>query len=145
MNEDLDAMEVAAALQLSIGGFLRRLRQQPLAGDLRAPERSALRQLEASGPATSAALARLEQISPQSMGATVSALEGRGLIERRPDPTDGRRVVLSVTDSGRQALQHKRDARVEQLAGVLSTEFTRAELEQLRAVTPLIERLTQHL
>jgi DNA-binding MarR family transcriptional regulator len=107
------------------------------------PEASALVRLERAGPATSAALARLEQISPQGMGATLAGLEARGLVERRPDPDDGRRVLMSVTDAGSRVLWDKRNARTEQLARVLSSQFTPAELKQLMAAAPLIERLAQ--
>jgi DNA-binding MarR family transcriptional regulator len=109
------------------------------------PETSALARLDRGGPATSSALARIEQISPQSMGATLSALEARGLVERGPDAYDGRRVVLSVTEAGRQLLRDKRDARTGQLARALSVGFTRDELDQLIAAAPLLERLAQSL
>jgi DNA-binding MarR family transcriptional regulator len=145
MNEDLDVHHVAGALQVSIGVFVRRLRLVQVEGELTLPERTALARLDRGGPTTSAALARQEQISPQSMGATLSALEARGLVERRPDPNDGRRVVLSATDAGRQVLQDKRDARTELLAQALSAGFTRGELEQLKVAAPLIERLSQSI
>jgi DNA-binding MarR family transcriptional regulator len=95
-------------------------------------------------PETSA-LARLEQISPQSMGATLSALEARGLVRRGPDARDGRRVVLEVTEAGRQLLGDKRDARTRQLARALSAGFTSDELNQLMAAAPLLERLAQSM
>ena len=114
-----DVHEVAAALRVSIGLLVRRLRQVPAAGELTMPETSALARLDRGGPATSGALAKQEQISPQSMGATLAALEARGLVERGPDPDDGRRVVLTITDAGRQVLRDKRNARTEQLARAL--------------------------
>jgi DNA-binding MarR family transcriptional regulator len=135
--------EVAAALRVSIGLLLRRLRQVRPEGELSLPESSALVRLERSGPITPSALARLEQISPQSMGATVAALETRGLVARSADPVDGRRILLSVTAPGGQALRDKRNARTEQLAQALSAGFTRSEIEQLSAAAPLIERLAQ--
>ena len=97
------------------------------------------------GPATASALARLEQISPQSVGATLGALEAKGLVERRADPGDGRRAVLSVTEAGRSLLRDKRNARTEQLAKALSTGFTPAELQTLAAASPLLERLAQNI
>ena len=145
MTEDAGAGDVAAALRVSIGLLLRRLRQVPAAGELTLAETSALTRLDRSGPATATALARLEQISPQSMGATLSGLQSRGLVERRPDPGDGRRIVLSVTEPGRQLLRSRRNERTEQLARVLSAGFTRPELELLRAAAPLIERLAQSI
>ena len=79
------------------------------------------------------------------MGATLGALEARGLIARRPDPEDGRRAVVSVTRAGRRVLLTRRDARAELLAGALSDGFTAEELERLRDVAPLIERLAERL
>ena len=90
-------------------------------------------------------LAKLEQISPQSMGATLGALEARGLIERHPDPGDGRRAVMSLREAGRQVLQDKRNARTQQLAQALSAGFTRDELGLLMAAAPLLERLAQRI
>src|ERR1022692_133360 len=139
MSEDLDVNDVAGALRVSIGLFMRRLRQVQAEGELTLPETSALARLDRDGPTTPSGLARLEQISPQSMGATLGALEVRGLVERRPDPKDGRQVVMSLTEAGLQALRNRRNARTEQLARALSTEFTRSELQQLMAVAPLIE------
>src|SRR5271170_1315556 len=100
MHPERDVEEVAAAVYLSVGLFKRRLQQVQVPGELSLPESSALRKLERAGPATVTALARAEQISVQSMGATLSALEARGLIERHPDLADGRRWVMSVTGAG---------------------------------------------
>jgi DNA-binding MarR family transcriptional regulator len=141
--QEPDVTEVAAALRVSIGLLLRRLRQVQPPGELSLPEMSALARLDRSGPATSSALAKQEQISPQSMGATFAALEASGLVARHPDPEDGRRAVLSVTGAGQQVLRDKRSARVAQLAQALSSGFTPAEVSQLRAAAPLLERLAQ--
>jgi DNA-binding MarR family transcriptional regulator len=145
MTRDPDVHEVAAALRVSIGLLRRRMRQVPVEGELTLPETSALARLDRGGPATPGALAKLEQISPQSMGATLGALEARGLVERRPDPGDGRRAVMSLTEAGRQVLQDKRTARTGQLAKALSAGFTPAELAQLMAAAPLLERLAQSI
>src|ERR1700678_3603846 len=128
---DLDVGQLASALRANVGLLLRRLRQVPDQGELTLPESSALVRLERGGPATPSALARLEQISPQSMGATLATLESRGLIERHSDPDAGRRSVMSVTEAGRQVLGDRRNARTEQLARALSAGFTQAELEQV--------------
>ena len=145
MGQDLDADEVAAALHVSIGVLRWRRRQLQLPGELSLPERSALARLDRGGPATPSALARLEQITPQGMGATLATLEARGMVERRPDPQDGRRAVMSLTETGRQALADRRNVRTEQIAQALSADFSRAELAQLMAAAPLIERLAQSL
>jgi DNA-binding MarR family transcriptional regulator len=140
-----DVNEVAEALRVSIGLFMRRLRQLQAEGELTLPETSALVRLERGGPTTPSALARLEQISAQSMGATLGALEVRSLVERRPDPNDGRRVVMALTDAGLQTLRNRRNLRSEQLAKALSSGFTPLEIRELMAVAPLIERLAQSI
>ena len=144
-EEPLDLRDVAAAVRAGIGLLVRRLRQAHPEGGLSLPERSALGRLDRGGPSTSAELARLEQISPQSMGATVGALELRGLVERRPDPLDGRRALLSITEAGRQVLRDKRDAQTQLLAQALSNGFTAEEVGRLMAAAPLLERLAQSI
>ncbi|MFD3418213.1 MarR family winged helix-turn-helix transcriptional regulator [Streptomyces decoyicus] len=145
MVDDLNVNAVGSALQVSLGLFVRRLRQ-PVQGELTLPEVSVLSRLERAGSATTSDLARAEQITPQAMGMTLAGLEERGLVERRPDPADGRRVAMSMTKAGQRALRDRRSARAEQLAEALvAGGFTRAELEALMAAAPLIERLGESL
>ena len=145
MSHEVDTDGIAAALFASVSLLVRRIRQVPTEGGLTMPERQALSQLDRYGPATSSELARQVQITAQAMGTTLSALQARGLVERRPDPEDGRRVILTVTDAGRQEMSDKRNARAELLSRVLTGTFTPAELEQLAAVAPLLERLAQNI
>jgi DNA-binding MarR family transcriptional regulator len=144
LSTDRRTEDVARALLLGMGLLRRRLRQVPVDGELTFPQTAALGRLDRGGPAAAADLARQEQISPQSMGATLSELEARGLVTRQPDPGDGRRILLSISARGRRELNRRRNARVEQLATVLA-EFSEDELAQLAAAAPLIERLAYHL
>ena len=107
------------------------------------PEASALKRLERGGPTTVTALAKEEQISVQSIGATLAGLQTRGLLERRPDPDDGRRSILSITERGGRRWETRTTARTEQLVKALSAGFTQSELRVLMASAPLIERLAQ--
>ncbi len=143
MPDDVNPDEVADELLASVGLLIRRIRQLPVTGELTLPERSALSRLARGGPTTSAELARQEQISPQSMGATLGRLEQRALIERGRDEDDGRRVVLSVTAAGQKLVRDKRNVRVQQLAQALADGFTPAELRRLHAAAPLLQRLGQ--
>jgi DNA-binding MarR family transcriptional regulator len=145
MPQDPGVDDVAAALQMSIGLCIRQLRQVQVEGDLSLPEASVLKRLDRSGPSSVTELAKAEQISVQSIGTTLGALEARGLVARHPHPTDGRRAVLSITKSGTRILSNKHNGRAEQLARALSTGFSPAELQQLMVAAPLIERLAQSL
>jgi len=143
MQPDPEIVRLAGALRVSVGLLVRRARQAQAVGELTSPETSALARLDRSGPLTASALAKLEQISPQSMGATLGALGARGLVERRPDPDDGRRALVSPSDAGLALLHDLRNERTAKFAHALSTDFTRSEIEQLMAAVPLIERLAE--
>src|SRR5579884_1581639 len=139
-SDEPDVWQLASTLRVSLGLMVRRLRQAEAGDELTVPETAALARLDRGGPATAAALAKVEQISPQSMGATLAALEARGLVAREPDPGDGRRILLSLTDAGLDILRTRRNAKTERLARALSAGFTRSEVKQLAAAAPLIER-----
>ena len=62
MAEELDVHDIAAALRVSIGLLLRRLRQVRPDDEITVPESSALARLDRTGPATPGALAKVEQL-----------------------------------------------------------------------------------
>jgi len=145
MRDDPDAGEVAGALRTSIGLLVRRLRQLKAEGELTLPESAVLARLDRGGATTATALAKLEQISPQSMGATLAGLETRGLVKRGPDPQDGRRAVVSATKAGLRELRDRRNASAAELARALASGFSRSERKQLLVAATLLERLAQNL
>ncbi|HEY0248111.1 MAG TPA: MarR family transcriptional regulator [Gryllotalpicola sp.] len=140
-----DVDELAGDLLASIRLFLAAARKARPEGELSASEIGALLRLRRAGETTSSALARLEGISPQAMGATIAALESRGLIEREKDAEDGRRILLRTTDAGREVIDARRGARAEKMAQALAAGFTAQELDTLRAAAPLLDRLAQAL
>jgi DNA-binding MarR family transcriptional regulator len=138
---DLPTPEQAAAtLRATLGPLYRQLRQAHDGGNLSMPESSALSRLERGGPMPAADLAKLERISPQSIAATLQRLEARGLVQRAPDPTDGRRVILSPTDSGRDAVHARRARRQERLTRALA-QLSGPERAQLVSALPLLQRI----
>lgn len=71
---------------------------------------TALTVLERNDDMTSAKLARNSFVTAQSMADMVGALESRGLIERRRDPSDRRRLLVGLTPAGRALLEEYRPA-----------------------------------
>ena len=68
------------------------------------PQYTALTVLARRDGVTSAELARLSFVTPQSMGDLVTALARRGLITREADPGHGRRLLIRLSDTGRELL-----------------------------------------
>ncbi|TGD84928.1 MarR family transcriptional regulator [Mycolicibacterium sp. CH28] len=145
MAQSPDVNELGAQLYRDIALIVRRIKRLQVPGQLTLPERAALSRLDRGGPASAAELARVEQISPQAMRVTLAALETQGLVQRQPDPSDGRRIVMSLTSSGVKLVRHKRDARTRLFAQVLAEEFTDDELRALAQAAPLLGRLGDRL
>lgn len=141
----LEVSHAASELRALIGRLSRRLRQISVSGELTLSQASVLSLLEREGPATPGTLAAKEHISPQSMGSIVISLETLGLVSRTPDPTDGRCLVVSLTQAGVQVVQGARQQRQERLARALAEHFTAEEQQTLIAALPLLERLARLL
>lgn len=143
-NADPDlarAFALAGELHTLVGKLKRRLREQAGAGDLTRAQVSVLLRLERDGPTTLTELARAEGMRSQSMGATVSALQAAALIESEPDPTDGRRSILSLTSACREWISDGRAARQDWLFRALREKLSIAEQEQVTAAVRLLNRL----
>ena len=104
----------ARDLRVVFGRLRRRLRDVEVRNDLTPSQTAVLTRLWKEGASSASTLAGAERVRPQSMATIVAALDQRGLIERTPDPEDGRRQVLSLTEAGR-ARARKRFESLEKL------------------------------
>ncbi|MEU0630027.1 MarR family transcriptional regulator [Streptomyces sp. NPDC005989] len=139
-----DAEQLATGLTTVVGRLVRRLRSMSAGDRLTPTQRSVLARLDLEGPATTAALARAEYVRPQSMRLTLGALESQGLVERAPDPADGRKSVMSLTESGAATLAEVRAAKHDWLARAMAAELDGAERRTVAEAIELIDRLTGH-
>jgi DNA-binding MarR family transcriptional regulator len=99
----VEPIDTLAADLLTLHGRIRRTLLAGKADEVTASQTAALGRLLRHGESTVADLARAEGVRPQSMGATVQALVDLGLVERRPDPRDGRRTLVRATETGSRA------------------------------------------
>lgn len=100
-----------------------------------------LSRLDRHGALTATVLAAHERISHQAVAGAVRELEEMGLVSRSPDPADGRRVLITLTDSGRTRLVSERSAGQEWLVHAVTDELSESERATLAAAVPLIGRL----
>jgi len=136
-----DDAGLASALASSIVRLSRRLRTERHS-DLTPNQLSALGTMRRQGALTLSTLAAHEQVQPPSMNRTVNGLEERGLIRREPHPTDGRQVLLTISQTGDRILdaeRRRRDAWLDQRL----RELPAADRAVLRDATVILERLAQ--
>ncbi|WP_368518463.1 MarR family winged helix-turn-helix transcriptional regulator [Rhizobium sp.] len=131
---------VVSDLRLAIGQFLRRLRTEGNPSELNLSQMSALARLEQGGPTTTADLARLESMKPQSMGSVLASLESEGFVKRQPHPTDGRQVLFALTEKGTEERRRRQIAKYDWLMNAVG-ELDPEELRVLAAAIPLIRRI----
>jgi DNA-binding MarR family transcriptional regulator len=105
------------------------------------PQALALARIVEEGPLSNAALAAGEYVRPQSTHEMVLFLEGRGLVERRPDRGDRRKVLIEVTPGGRRIASELMGIRHEWLTRAIERDLTRAEREMLTIVAALMQRI----
>ncbi len=144
-----DPARTARELRIAIGRIARQIRRiyatADAEGDPTFLELAVLSRLERSGPTTPSALAGAEQVTAQAVGTVLGALGRRRLVARTPDPSDGRKVITTLTDTGRQVLNARTQAVTRHLIRALRDGFDSTDQEQIAAVLPLLERLANQL
>jgi DNA-binding MarR family transcriptional regulator len=140
---DTSITDTASHLRDAIVRTSRRLRQEAANETGLSPAMTAaLATINRSGPLTPSELAELERVKRPTMTRTLACLEREGLIERTPDPTDGRSFVVVVNDAGRERLARLRRRKSAYLARRLR-KLDPGEVETLARAAELLERMRE--
>jgi DNA-binding MarR family transcriptional regulator len=134
---------LASELRLSVMRLRRRLaNERHPDNELSLGQMTALGSLYRHGELTIGELAALERVQPPSMTRSVNCLVEGGYVVRRPHETDGRLVLVSLSELGKTTLLADRERRDAWLARRLA-DLTPQERAVLRAAAPLLDRLAQ--
>jgi DNA-binding MarR family transcriptional regulator len=136
----LDTAALAHDLRLAVMRLSRRLRNQRVDTSVTLTHLAALSTLKRHGPMSPGELAAHERVQPPSMTRVVVALEGMGLVSRTPHPTDGRQVIIGLTDASEELLAAEARAREAWLAERLQ-ELTSEERAVLREAAGIMDTL----
>ncbi|MFJ8544785.1 MarR family winged helix-turn-helix transcriptional regulator [Streptomyces sp. NPDC093586] len=138
----MDEDTLAEELRQTIGELVRAVRTV----DTMSPgEAAVLGFLDRSGPLTTADLAHRRGVTHQSAAKSVKDLTGAGLARTEPHPTDGRKLLVHITDTGRARLQVERDRRARAVDTAIRDTFSPDEQRRLRECVTLLSRLTTRL
>ena len=142
---EVTASAVAAARDIRVlfGRLRRRLRDVTTADDLSPAQTAVLIRLLKHGPASASELAGAERVRPQSMATILTGLDRQGLIQRRPDPADGRRLTVSLTAKGRRHAESDRQVRNAWLENAMQNRFTERERQVINEAIALLDRLNE--
>lgn len=133
--------EIAAGLRLVIGQLVRRVRT----ADTLLPRLAAtLGYLDREGSMTTSDLAIRQHVRQQSMAATLAELDARGYIDRRPHPSDRRKILISISEAGRGRLDDERHGRSSWLNDAITEQLSPAEQSCLASSVQLLGRLIEY-
>ncbi len=139
MGTAVDTTRLASELRMVLGHLVRRLRAERR---FSLSQAAVLGRLDREGTQSIGDLAVAERVRPQSMTQTISDLEADGLIERRADPTDGRRSLVQLTDQGLSTLEADRRQREGWLARAIAEDLSQEEQRVLVQSLGLLRRLS---
>ncbi|WP_405551508.1 MarR family winged helix-turn-helix transcriptional regulator [Streptomyces sp. NBC_01171] len=137
------AVRAAHEFRVVFSRLRRRMRESYDPGDLTPSQTSVLSRLDKDGEASVSDLAAAERVRHQSVAATVAVLEERALVSRRQDPSDGRRQLVFVTDSGHAFLEDRRRAGESWLTRALEDRCTEAERRTLLEAAAILDRVVR--
>ena len=140
---DPDGVEEATGLGVAIVRIQRQLRART-GSDMTPSQSSALARIEQDGPLRLGALAELEGTTAATMSRVIDSLSDRRLIERVPDPLDGRASLVRLRPEGGVLLHELRARYTEALRRALA-ELTPAERDCVRRTIPVMARLSDLL
>jgi DNA-binding MarR family transcriptional regulator len=133
----------AVTLRVSIARIYRYLRLRA-GSDITPSQSSVLFRIESSEPVRMGVLAQLERITPATLSKVVDSLVNLGLIERYPDPLDGRVTLLRLSADGRSMVTAQRIASTQLLESALK-KLTPAQQRSLGRALPALESLSEAL
>jgi DNA-binding MarR family transcriptional regulator len=143
-TNDTSLTDSAARLRLGVVRTARRLRQEAAteASGLTPTSTAALATIERHGPLTPSELAEIEQVKRPTITRTLGCLEREGLIDRTPDPDDGRSNLISVNAAGRERLRRLRGRKNAYLARRMR-DMPAADVAALERAAEILERMLE--
>jgi len=143
-TKDIPLTDAAAKLRLAVVRTARRLRQEAAAETtgLTPTSVAALATIERHGPLTPSELAEIERVKRPTVTRTLGCLEREGLIERAPDPTDGRSALVSLNGAGRERLRRLRGRKNAYLARRMR-DLSAEEVDTLQRAAEILDLMRE--
>jgi DNA-binding MarR family transcriptional regulator len=144
LTKDTSLTDSAATLRMAIVRTARVLRQEAAAeaGGLTPTSTAALASVERHGPLTPSELAEIERVKRPTVTRTLGCLGREGLIERTPDPADGRSSLVSINGAGRERLRRLRGRKNAYLARRMR-DLPAGDVRTLERAAEILDRMRE--
>jgi DNA-binding MarR family transcriptional regulator len=145
VTPDITLTDSAARLRMAIVRTARRLRQEATGAggsELTPTAVAALATVERHGPLTPSELAQIERIKRPTATRTLRVLVEAGLVDRAPDPADGRSALLSINAAGRERLRRLRGRKNAYLARRMR-DLPAEDLRTLERASEILEGILE--
>jgi DNA-binding MarR family transcriptional regulator len=141
---DTSLIETAAQLRMAIVRTARRLRQEAAAetNGLTPTSTAALATIERHGALTPSEVAGIERVKRPTMTRTLGCLEREGLVDRTPDPADGRSSLVAINGAGRERLRRLRGRKNAYLARRMR-DLSSEEIATLERAAEILDRMRE--
>ncbi|MGW4354103.1 MarR family winged helix-turn-helix transcriptional regulator [Nocardia sp. NPDC004582] len=140
MTTPSDIRALAGELSLAVVRLTRHLRGRRADAQISLTQLSALATLNREGAMTPGALAAKERVQPPSMTRVIASLSEMDLVERNPHPTDGRQIIVSLSDAGRALIADENQAREAWMTDQLG-QLTPGQVGVLREAVGIMKQI----
>ncbi|MFD6391029.1 MarR family winged helix-turn-helix transcriptional regulator [Nocardia sp. NPDC055029] len=139
MTTPSDVRALAGDLSLAVVRLTRHLRGRRADAQISLTQLSALATLARDGAMTPGVLAGKERVQPPSMTRVIASLSDLDLVQRRPHPTDGRQIIVSLSPAGRALVADETHAR----EAWMTDQLSRLRPEQIEILDRAVEIMNQ--
>lgn len=137
-------IEIATGLRTAIGRLVKILRRETRNDAmLSITERSTLGQIEQHPGLLPTELAAMEKVTTQSISQVINHLSALGYVDKSASTEDRRKVLLSVTPSGKEYIERLRQEKQEWLARTLHEKTTPGDKDVLIAAIKILAKLIE--
>ena len=140
--KDINVNEIAENLRRVISRLLKILKNQTKSDDLLSlTERFTLTSIYQYSEILPSELAVMEKVTAQSMSQIINKLLEHGFIKKTPSKTDKRKVIITITATGKKIVEKRRLEKQEWLAQSILEKTTQKEKELLVNAIKVLAKL----
>jgi DNA-binding MarR family transcriptional regulator len=138
----LSDVDLAAGLRTQVSRLVKLLRRETRNDDLLSlTERATLSRIHEYGEILPGELAALEKVSTQAISQVLNRLIDLGLIRRTPSEEDRRKVIITLTESGKRGVRQRLQEKQEWLARSITDKLSAREKQVLSEAIDILDKL----